>query len=160
MLEKRSIKYLLMIDTDYIFLQNIEKFMIKYNYQVSLANNSDSIPSILKKNRFDLILLEHDLPNNKGLYWLKWINNEYPTLPVMMTSNRLNEHERLEGLENGARDYLTKPFHEKELLIRTNNILRKEENIKSKTLEIKIGNVLFNTATNSSVHDKTTNLLI
>ena len=149
MLERKPIKHLLMIDTDDFLSNTIEKFMIRYDYEVRLEKNSEYIPSLLKKQRFDLILLEHNPIINKGLYWLKWLNNEYPAIPIMITSNHANEHERLEGLENGARDYLLKPFHEKELLIRINNILRKEEDRKNKKLEIKIGNVLFNSITNS-----------
>lgn len=153
MLEKKAAKCLLMIDTDYILSKNIERLLIKHDYQMQLANNSENIPNLLNKTRFDLILLERDFLNNKGLYWLKWINNEYPLLPVVMASTRVDEYERLECLENGARDYLLKPFHEKELLIRMNYILRKEDCRNTKPLEVKIGNILFNSLTNSIKKD-------
>lgn len=81
------------------------------------------LPVLLDKKRIDLIVLDIELPNKDGLYWLKWLQQYHPHVPVMMASVRSNEYERLAGLEAGACDYLVKPFQCKELLIRIENIL-------------------------------------
>ncbi|MBW1709713.1 MAG: response regulator transcription factor [Deltaproteobacteria bacterium] len=94
-------------------------------YEVELA--SDGLDAMAKIDRggFDLIVLDLVLPHVDGYEVLKRIRGLNPRLPVIILTAKLEETDRVRGLELGADDYLTKPFHLKELLLRIKGMLRR-----------------------------------
>src|SRR5699024_10472094 len=81
----------------------------------------------MKENDYDLILLDWMLPSISGIDMLRKIRND-ATLskkPVIMITAKNMEMDKIEGLEVGADDYITKPFSVKELLARITSILRR-----------------------------------
>lgn len=123
MLQKHAIKKLLLVDDDEILQSFLCKYLDNAQYAVEGLVDGQHLPGVLDRVRADLIVLDVELPGRDGLYWLKWLRQYHPHIPVIMASVRSNEHERLTGLEFGARDYLVKPFQCRELLIRIENIL-------------------------------------
>ena len=115
---------IIIVDDDDILLLYLKKYLCKHGYKVSCLIEGEEIPEKLEKNEnlFDLLLLDVNLPNKDGFYWLNWMQHYHPTLPVIMISVRSGLDQRLYGLQNGAKDYLTKPFHKQELLIRIKNL--------------------------------------
>ncbi len=122
--ENKKTKNILIVDDDDILLLYLKKYLFQHDYIVSCLTDGEDIPKILKKNKdsFDLLLLDVNLPNKDGFYWLNWVKHYYPSLPIMMISVRSGLDQRLYGLQNGAKDYLIKPFHKQELLIRIKNL--------------------------------------
>ncbi len=122
MLHQKTKKNLLIVDDDDILLAYLQKCLFRNGYIVSCLSDGEGIPSILEKDRFDLVVLDVNLPGKNGFYWLNWLRHYHPTVQVIMASVNTGEDDRLCGLENGALDYLIKPFHDQELLIRIGNI--------------------------------------
>ncbi|MGB5597718.1 MAG: response regulator transcription factor, partial [Thiothrix litoralis] len=82
-----------------------------------------------------------------GMYWLKWMKQYYPIIPVVIMSAKVQPDDRLLGLEAGASDYLTKPFHDRELLIKVNRLL-KRANDETHEHVLHMGNITVNTVDN------------
>ena len=80
-----------------------------------------------KEERPDLILLDWMLPNISGIEVLKKLraDSEMKNIPVIMLTARNMENDKVEGLEGGADDYITKPFSIKELLARITSVMRR-----------------------------------
>lgn len=146
MLQKHVLKKLLIVDDDEILQNFLSRYLLETCYAAECLLDGSCLPATLDKLRVDLIVLDVELPQKDGLYWLKWLRQYHPHIPVIIASVRSNEHERLLGLEYGARDYLVKPFQCKELLIRIENILG--NNIpKHNSKVITIGDWLLDTQT-------------
>lgn len=78
---------------------------------------------------YDLILLDVMLPGKDGFEILKSIKQEKVKTPVIMLTAKSQINDKLEGLENGADDYITKPFHTRELVARVKNLLKRVNDI-------------------------------
>ena len=76
----------------------------------------------------DLVVLDWMLPDQPGLTWLKRLrSSDFGNLPVLMLTARASEVDRVEGLDSGADDYLTKPFGALELVARVRALLRRSQ---------------------------------
>ncbi|MCK4296873.1 MAG: response regulator transcription factor [Candidatus Marinimicrobia bacterium] len=75
---------------------------------------------------YDLIILDIMLPYINGFEVAKYVREKSPMIPILMLTARTAVHDRVRGLEIGANDYLTKPFHLQELLARVKGILRRK----------------------------------
>ncbi len=77
--------------------------------------------------RPDLILLDWMLPDASGLDWVRALRSNPPTreIPIIMLSAKAHEHDKVQGLDAGVDDYLTKPFSPRELLSRIAALLRR-----------------------------------
>lgn len=93
----------------------------------------------------DLILLDWMLPNISGIDLLKKIRSDkdLKNIPVIMLTAKNIENDKVEGLDSGADDYITKPFSVKELLARSNSVLRRYNvnNDNSDKTVLSIGNL-------------------
>ena len=96
-------------------------------YRVMLAADGQQAVDQINQDRYDLVILDIILPVLDGYEVLKEIRRLYPRLPVIILTAKLEEGDRVLGLELGADDYLTKPFHLKELLLRIKGMLRRSE---------------------------------
>ena len=96
-------------------------------YQVTLAADGQQALEQVNEGGFDLVILDIILPFVDGYDVLKEIRRLYTRLPVIILTAKLEEGDRVLGLELGADDYLTKPFHLKELLLRIKGMLRRSE---------------------------------
>ncbi|MGP8217025.1 MAG: response regulator [Bacteroidia bacterium] len=75
---------------------------------------------------FDLLILDRILPTYDGLKVCQYVRKQKKELPVLMLTALGTVHDKVEGLESGADDYLTKPFHFEELLARINALTRRK----------------------------------
>lgn len=123
MIQQGAIKKLLIVDDDEILQHFLYKYLANMNYVTESLLDGNRLPVCIEKGHVDLVVLDVELPTKDGFYWLKWLQQYHSHIPVIMASVRGNEHDRLAGLEAGARDYLVKPFQYKELLIRIDNVI-------------------------------------
>lgn len=114
---------ILIIDDDETLQEVLNKFLQMRGYVVRSLVQGEQLANFLEQHQTDLILLDIVTPEKGGLHWMRWIRQHHPHIPVLILSSKSTPEERLQGLEYGARDYLTKPFHPKELLIRIQHIL-------------------------------------
>lgn len=124
MQQKPVKKHILVVEDDEILSGFLDKYLLGNKYEPVCILDGDQVPGILESRRFDLVVLDLMLPGRSGLYWLKWIRQYHVYLPVVIISSKVDKDDRLLGLKAGAQDYVTKPFHAAELLIRIENILK------------------------------------
>jgi len=93
-------------------------------YRVTEAGNSAEVLDLLGKSQFDLVTLDLNLPDVDGLTLARDIRAR-STVPIIMVTGKGDTIDRVVGLELGADDYITKPFHLREVLARVRAVLRR-----------------------------------
>ena len=131
-------KKILIID-DEIHIVELLKFNLENNgYKVDYSY--DGFDGYLKTKEFQpaLILLDWMLPNISGIDLLKKIRSDetLEQIPVIMLTAKNMEEDKLEGLEDGADDYITKPFSVKEVLARITSVLRRYKYTSNEKIEV------------------------
>ena len=131
-------KKILIID-DEIHIVELLKFNLENNgYKVDYSY--DGFDGYLKTKEFqpELILLDWMLPNISGIDLLKKIRSDetLEQIPVIMLTAKNMEEDKLEGLEDGADDYITKPFSVKEVLARITSVLRRYKYTSNEKIEV------------------------
>jgi len=102
------------------------KFNLEHEgYEVVVAGNGEAALEFMSGQTFDLMILDLMLPRMGGIEVAKKIRETDTRFPILMLSAKSTEEDRAKGLESGADDYLAKPFHLPELLLRVKGILRR-----------------------------------
>ncbi len=114
-------------------------------YTVDTADNGEEGQFMGETEPYDLAILDLGLPKVDGLTVLKAWRKEGRTMPVLILSARDRWSEKVEGLDLGANDYVTKPFHMAELLARVRANVRRQTDHQSSVLEV--GDLRLNSAT-------------
>ncbi|MFT5880965.1 MAG: two-component system alkaline phosphatase synthesis response regulator PhoP [Moritella sp.] len=124
---------------------------------VTCCHNAKDAFQHLKDSRFQLILLDLNLPDMDGLDICKLIRETDPIIPIMMLTARTEELDRVQGLEAGADDYIAKPFSVLELQARVKALLRRS-NVQAATLAepevIEIADLVIDQATHTVRRNK------
>lgn len=106
---------ILIVDDDKDIRQTLRTMLEEYDFMVIEAAHGKRLFDIIEQHPADLILLDIDLPDGSGIDFLSHIRN-HTNAPVMIVSGHCDKKRTLDGYENGADDYLEKPF-EPEILI-------------------------------------------
>jgi DNA-binding response OmpR family regulator len=99
----------------------------KEGYQVTVAEDGLAALACLDKEEFDMMILDLMLPKMGGMEVIKKVRETNIRFPILMLTAKTTDEDRTLGLEAGADDYLTKPFHLPELLLRVKGILRRKD---------------------------------
>ena len=102
----------------------VKSYLIKEGYEVYSYYTYDEAYKAIDKP-CDLWILDIMLDDKSGFDLIEEIKNRFPNVPVVFTSARDKEFDRIIGLEKGSDDYITKPFSPKELVLRINNIIKR-----------------------------------
>ncbi len=107
---KSKKKSVLIIDDSQTIRMLLKKLFLKQNYIIKEAINANEATNLLKKNKFDLITLDLNMPGENGVHWLKkFRKNDQNTPIVIISESSLQEAENIFGaLENGAQEYIVK----------------------------------------------------
>ncbi len=100
------------------------KMLRKHNYIIQSAYSGREAEQLIQQNHYDLILLDLMLPEVTGEELIKIIRKEH-TVPIMIISAKTHIEDRVSALENGADDYLMKPFEQQEVLARVGALIRR-----------------------------------
>ena len=124
----------------------MRRFLVSNKFLVTDAKDTINAKQIMNSIIFDLVVLDIMMPGQNGLEFLKEIRQN-SKVPVLMLTAMSTPENRLDGLEGGADDYMTKPFEPKELLLRIQNILKR--NISTiqnqvKKIDLEFGPFFFN----------------
>lgn len=118
---------LLIVEDDPDILEMLEAYFNDQEYQVLVAEEGELAIQVCRSNRPDLILLDIRLPDIDGYSVAEKlrINQRTKEIPIIFLTEKRTKSDRLQGLELGADDYLTKPFDIHELGLRVRNALRR-----------------------------------
>ncbi len=120
---------ILIIEDEYSLADAIAETLRKEKFQVKIITNGKDGENEVLTNIYDLILLDVMLPKKNGFEILTNLRKEKIDTPVIMITAKSEISDKLNGLENGADDYITKPFHMRELIARVKVILKRKNNI-------------------------------
>ena len=120
---------ILIIEDEYSLADAIAETLQKENYTTKIVTNGEDGEDEALSNIYDLILLDVMLPKKDGFEILKSLKNEKINAPIIMLTAKSEISDKLNGLENGADDYITKPFHMRELMARIKIVLKRNSNL-------------------------------
>ena len=136
--------HLLLVDDDKRILSLLSTYLSKNNFLVSSARNSIEARSLLNYFEFDLLIIDIMMPGENGLNLLESIRKR-TNVPAIFLSAKGESKDKISGLEIGADDYLSKPFEPKELLLRLERLLLRNnrESPNETDRYVEIGNKVF-----------------
>lgn len=144
---------ILIIEDEYNLADAISSMLTSENYMVDIATDGENGLYEALTDIYDLILLDVMLPHKNGFEILKELKSENISAKVIMLTAKSNIDDKMNGFNNGADDYLTKPFHMDELLARVNIQLRKDDInndvLKYEDLELNIKKLILKNTTNN-----------
>ena len=108
--------------------------LLKHDYSVLLAESGEAGIDLTKDNLPDIIISDVMMPGMDGFEFCKRIKSDWKTshIPVILLTAKVDHQSKLDGLELGADDYITKPFEQQELLIRIKNLIEQRKLLKEK----------------------------
>ena len=136
---------ILIIEDEKDLRESLKEGLELSSYAVDSAEDGAEGLELLNINNYDLLILDLNLPKIDGIEVLQELRKSNTTLKVLILSARDSVEDKVKGLDLGANDYLSKPFHFKELLARARNLLR--INFETKSNLITINEVSLNTNT-------------
>lgn len=119
--------------------------LIAEHYSVDSCMDGEAALDYLAGAEYDVVILDIMMPKKDGLTVLKEIRKKGSKIPVLLLTAKGEVDDKVEGLDAGANDYLTKPFHAKELLARLRAMTRVQ--MESEDSQLKAGNVTLDRAT-------------
>jgi two-component system phosphate regulon response regulator OmpR len=137
-----DLTHILAVDDDDRLRELLKKFLSENGFRVSVARDAADARTKLAALEFDLMVLDLMMPRESGLDLAADIRKTNP-IPILMLTAMAESENRISGLEKGADDYLIKPFEPRELLLRINNILRRQPALIKSQIDIQMGDVLF-----------------
>jgi DNA-binding response OmpR family regulator len=123
--------YLLIVEDEKTVALQLKELLEQEHYSCDMAYNYKDALELSDEKRYDLILLDWNLPDGDGLSLLKLLREEENTTPVLMLSANTEVDDRVKVLDAGGDDYLCKPYSNIELLARIRALLRREGTQKS-----------------------------
>lgn len=123
-MEEAPRKKILVVDDDTNILMLLELYLKKENFDIVTCENGLDALTLFREENPDLVLLDVMLPGMSGFEVLAEIRKK-SDVPIIMLTARGSTADRVEGLENGADDYVSKPFDSKELIARIKAVLRR-----------------------------------
>lgn len=126
--------HLLVVDDDTRIRELLNRYLVEQGFRVTVAADAAEARRKLIGMDFDLIVLDVMMPGETGISLTQSLR-ELKTVPVIMLTALAEADSRIEGLQVGADDYLSKPFDPRELVLRINNILRRNAPAQSPKIE-------------------------
>src|SRR5205085_2529286 len=114
----------------------LAKGLREQTYAVDVSGDGEAALEQAYLNDYDLIILDVMLPGKDGFAVCRQLRDSGSSVPVIMLTARDMVEDRIEGLDAGADDYLTKPFHFHELLARVRALLRRQPAMRPATIRI------------------------
>ena len=127
---------ILIVEDEQKLAELLRDYLAKSSFDTAILDNGNDVVPYVRENKPDLVILDLMLPGRDGMEICKEIRT-FSNLPIIMVTARVEEIDRLLGLELGADDYVCKPFSPRELVARVKAVLRRaggESTIKTKGL--------------------------
>jgi two-component system response regulator BaeR len=116
---------LLVVEDEVKLAGLLRDYLAQEGYEVATLHRGDQVEDWVRANGADLVLLDLMLPGKNGLEICKALRASTPDIAIIMVTARVEEIDRLLGLELGADDYICKPFSPREVVARVKAVLRR-----------------------------------
>ena len=143
--------HILIIEDEEQLCRSIAEGLRMDGYEPDICLDGDEGIALCMTENYDLILLDLNLPGVDGLEILRQFRDSNSTTPVLILSARGQVHDKVAGLDLGANDYLTKPFHFEELEARIRSLTRRK--FVQEDVCLKCGRIVFDTRTRKTLID-------
>src|ERR1035437_1150221 len=117
---------ILLVEDEETLAMGLEFNLSDEGYIVEWAKDGRMALELFKSGSYDLILLDIMLPYYDGFEVAEMVRSVSPQMPILMLTARTSVQDKVKGLEHGADDYMTKPFHLEELLLRIKGMLKRK----------------------------------
>jgi two-component system response regulator HydG len=118
---------ILLIEDDISFCKLLEKFLIKKAYDVTIAFSATEARLAIRKESFNLILMDIRLPDSDGIGLMSEFKTSNPEIPVILMTGYSDVNTAVKAIKNGAADYISKPFNPDEVLLVITNAMQNEQ---------------------------------
>ncbi|WP_100641866.1 response regulator transcription factor [Alteromonas facilis] len=116
---------LLVVEDDSRLLMQLDSYLRGNGYSVDLADDGEKALFLLNEHPYDLAIVDIGLPKIDGFEVIRSARSKDIKCPILILTARDRWQEKVEGLDAGADDYLTKPFHNEELIARVKALIRR-----------------------------------
>lgn len=127
---------LLLVEDEHELCATLRGVLERERYVVDCAENLAIAEEAARSSVYDLVLLDRTLPDGDGLALIPVLRARHPGVPIIVLSARGDLADRIAGLDDGADDYLSKPFALEELLARIRAIRRRPNELAAETIRI------------------------
>lgn len=134
--------HILIIDDDDRIRTLLKKYLSENGYRTTVARDAAEARRVMGAVDFDLLVIDVMMPGESGLDFTKSVRGA-SNVPILLLTARGLPEDRIEGLERGADDYLSKPFEPRELLLRINALLRRTRTSGLNRQELAFGECTF-----------------
>jgi two-component system copper resistance phosphate regulon response regulator CusR len=140
---------LLLVEDEPRLARFIAKGLREQSYAVDIASNGERALYDARENEYDLVILDIMLPQKDGYDVCRQLRAGGFRQPILMLTARDAVDDRVQGLDSGADDYLTKPFDFKELLARIRALLRRPREIRPESIQV--SDLILNTGNHTAM---------
>lgn len=134
-------------------LSRVLQLELEYeNYKTEIADNGNDALKMISEKEWDLVLLDIMLPGLSGVEVLRRVRRNDERTPIILLTARDEVHDKVTGLDQGANDYVTKPFQIEELLARIRVHLRQGFQRKKASESLRIGELSINLKSREVMH--------
>jgi len=116
---------ILLIEDDSTAARTIEAMLMTKDFDVALTGLGEEGIELAKRERYDAIILDLQLPDMSGFDVLQSLRSAKVNAPVLVLSGNVAVESRVRALRSGADDYMTKPFHRDEMIARIHAVIRR-----------------------------------
>lgn len=127
---------LLLVEDDLPLAEALVSLLVTSGYAVDCVHDGESAKALVSSERFDLMILDLNLPQADGLDVLRNMRARSNPAAVMILTARGTAEERVTGLDLGADDYMAKPFDVREFEARVRSLLRRQAGLRSATVTL------------------------
>jgi two-component system OmpR family response regulator len=125
---------LLVVEDDLALQRQLVEALSANGYAVDIASDGREALYLGQEQEYDAVILDVGLPLMDGISILRQWRAEQRTMPVLILTARDDWHDKVSGIDAGADDYVTKPFHLQELLARVRALIRRASGVADATL--------------------------
>ncbi|WP_428409838.1 response regulator [Hyphococcus sp.] len=134
--------HVLIVDDDDRIRNLLKRYLSENGFRTSVAGNAKEARALMASVDFDILVLDVMMPGESGFELTKSVRAA-SNVPILLLTARGLAEDRIEGLETGADDYLSKPFEPRELLLRINSLLRRAAPKGAEKREVTFGGCTF-----------------
>ena len=134
--------HILIVDDDQRIRDRLARYLFENGFRVTTAHDATCARASMRGLAFDLVLLDVMMPGESGLELTRALRAE-GRVPVLLLTAMAEPEDRVNGLEQGADDYLSKPFEPRELVLRVRNLLQRRPAADVASKDIRFGGCRF-----------------